>query len=614
MVVWSVLACTPSPDVLHIDPVPGNPLVTRAPLYPWPSDLFLVDDPTTATGRRIDIDADLLPEGVPPEIIADDGFTRAPAILAWFDGGIDPATLPDLAGSVAPGSSAMLVRQGDFDPVPILAEIDANVADPTQAALILRPQHTLDPDTGYVVILTDGLETIAGDVPPVNDAFRALRDGLPTDDPTVEGMRPGFAPVTEALAAHQIAPESVVLAWTFHTRSESGVVDLALHLQDAVSTGEVGDWTLTSDVVEDDNRVITGTFTTPDFLDAEGGFVLDQGLPVQQGSREVEFLLTIPVTVTEARPVVLFGHGFFSAKEEITWSSLQHSLQPWAMSAASVDFIGFNEADTVASAPALAGDLVALRRVIHQQLQSHTHFTALARLIEAHGAEIVEDRGAGAFSPLDPDRIEYMGISNGGTQGAVILATSPVIDRGALVVPGGAWAHMLQRAVQWSDLGGLFELRYPDPVDLQLVLSIVQHLFDPVDTVNFARGLVTQPFDGRGPNQVTLHMAVEDSQVSNMVTEWIARDAGLPIVEPSGRQAYGLDGIELPPPGRTDVAGALFVYDEGYPAQPTTNTPPSEDNGSHESIRYLPAYTEQVGAFLEDGTLVQVCDGACDPD
>ena len=31
-------------------------------------------------------------------------------------------------------------------------------------------------------------------------------------------------------------------------------------------------------------------------------------------------------------------------------------------------------------------------------------------------------------------------------------------------------------------------------------------------------------------------------------------------------------------------------------------------------MRSLESYLEQVGAFLEDGTIVQVCDGACDPD
>lgn len=614
-IVLSWLGCRPAEvEVLHLEPLEGNPLVARAPLYPWPSDLFLVDDPATHTGRRLDLPEALLPEGIDAGVLDDDGFSRATTLLAWLEGGIDPGSLPDPAGSVQPDASILLLREGDFEPTPVLAEIDAGTLDPSAAALLIRPQRTLEPSTGYVVLLRDSLRTLDGGVPAPSPAFRALRDRIPTDSDTVESMRADFELLHDALAARDLDPSTIVLGWTFHTRSEAGVVDAALHLQDTVSSGPPPAWTLTSDVHEGDNRLITGTFEAPDFLGDEGRFTLEQGLPIEQGRRQVPFLLTIPDTVDEPRPVILFGHGFFSAKEEPTWSSLQHSLQPWRFSTASVDFIGFSEDDALATAPALGGDLVALEGVVHQQLQSHAHFTALARLLEASYDDIVEDRGDGAFLPLDPDRIAYLGISNGGTQGSVLLATSPHIDRGALVVPGGAWSHMMQRAVQWAEMSTLLQLKHPDPVDLQLVLSLTQQVLDPADIVNYARGLVEEPFPGRTANQVTLHMAVEDSQVANMVTEWVARDAGLPVLEPSGREIFGLQGVSAPPPGRTDLPGALFVYDEGYAPQPTGNVPPPVDNGAHETIRYLPAYTEQVGAFLEDGTIVQVCDGACDPD
>jgi hypothetical protein len=56
------------------------------------------------------------------------------------------------------------------------------------------------------------------------------------------------------------------------------------------------------------------------------------------------------------------------------------------------------------------------------------------------------------------------------------------------------------------------------------------------------------------------------------------------------------------------------VYDENYPALPEGNVPPAEDNGAHETIRLTEAYKEQMGTFLETGRIVQVCDGACDPD
>jgi hypothetical protein len=614
-----LLACR-GPDEtsapLHLDPVEGNPLVPRAPLYPWPSDLWLVDDPTTPSGHRVEVPQELLPEGVLADSIADDGFTRAPAILAWFEGGIDPLSLPDIGGSVEEGSPVLVLEAGTAAPVPAIAEVDANVLDANVQALIVRPVAALAPSTTYVVVLRDGLRTPDGGPPPVEDAFRALRDGIPTDDPTVEAMRPAFEVVLDTISAAGLATDEVVLAWQFTTRSEEAVVAPVLAMHDLAM-----DWTLPayapiSDTNDGANRLVVGTFVAPDFLGPEGRIALDaDGQPIVKGDRTVEFLVTIPNTVAAPRPVVAFGHGFFSAKEETTWGSLQQLIQPLAVSTLSVDFIGFNEADAFETLGALTGDLVALAEVADQQLQSHVHFTLLARLLEEQLADgVVEDRGAGPFHPLDATRLEYMGISNGGTQGSVILATSPMYRSATLVVPGGAWTHMLQRAVQWTSMGSLIELQYTDPLELQLVLSMTQQVLDPVDIVNYARGLVTEPFPGRPAHRVAMHMAVGDSQVANVVTEWVARSAGVPLVTPSAREVWGLETVALPPPGRPDLASALFVYDELYPPEVEDNVPPALDNGAHETIRDLAVYLAQVSAFIEDGALVQVCDGACDPE
>ena len=56
------------------------------------------------------------------------------------------------------------------------------------------------------------------------------------------------------------------------------------------------------------------------------------------------------------------------------------------------------------------------------------------------------------------------------------------------------------------------------------------------------------------------------------------------------------------------------MYDEGYAPLPAGNLSPTDDNGAHETIRDLTSYLEQVPTFLEDGRIVQVCDGPCDPD
>ncbi len=63
-----------------------------------------------------------------------------------------------------------------------------------------------------------------------------------------------------------------------------------------------------------------------------------------------------------------------------------------------------------------------------------------------------------------------------------------------------------------------------------------------------------------------------------------------------------------------NLQGVTKVYDMGVEPIPPGNLSPLEETDVHDDVRSLDVYKDQVGAFLEDGTVIQVCDGACDPD
>lgn len=607
LLLVALVGCNKDPDLTGIPNLPGgNPLVPDEPMFPFPSDFYLVDDASTATGKRVAFPAEALPEGLPPEMFVADGFSRVQPILALLDGGVDPASLPDPhdpGASIADGSPVWLLRADDGARVPVLAEVDGQAAVVADQALIVRPHVALDPATTYVVVLRDGLRTADGGAHEPTKAFRALRDGLSTDSDAVESLRDDFETVNAAIAAQGLDPEEVVLAWSFTTRSREEVTAPLLAMHDEMMAAELGAFVVESDTVDGDNRLIRGTFTAPDFLGDDSRIALDGGAPVVRGTKAVDVLVTLPIGIDGPRPVMVFGHGFFSSIEEPTWSSLNDSLHRWEMSAVSTKFLGFNEEDQIASLGILGGEMARLGEVVDQQLQSQANHTAMVRVIREQLADDVPE--------LDPDAIVYMGISNGGTQGLTLLTASPNLSRGAFVVPGGGWSHMLQRAVQWNTLGGLLETRYPDPAELQLVMSLAQIVFDPVDSLNWVDKLVNDRFPGRPPVEVTVHMAVGDCQVANLVTEWVVRTAQIPVVTPSTVVPWGVEQVTAPEPGGN---AAMLVYDEGYPPLPEGNLPPATDNGAHETIRGLEAYKQQMGTFLETGRIVQVCDGACDPD
>lgn len=604
-------------DVVGVDDL-ANPIVPQVPLFPWPSDQYLVADPATASGRRVSLPTDLLPEGITPAMFAaDDGFSRVVPMLTYLPGGVDPSTLPDPhdeGATLADDSPVIVVRSGTCERVPLLAEVDANAPNADTQALILRAHRALAPATRYVVLLRDTLRSAAGDPIEPSAAFLSLRDAESGGGEAVEAWRPAFRAVHATIEDLELDPGEIVQAWTFTTRSEDDVVAPALALQDQAAVAPLDRYAL-DDVqyAEDgDKALVYGTVGVPWFLDSDNRLVQDaDGTPVVQETRDVPFLVTIPRTVTGPREGVLVGHGFFSSIEEPTWANLFDSLTLWQRPAFSTKFYGFAEEDLLATAGILGGGLEDADTIVHQQLQSHVDFTVLHRLATQVLPGVVKvDWGEGEISPLAEGDLPWIGASNGGTQGLVILATSPVLSRSVLVVPGGGWSHMLTRAVQWKQFGPLFEGRYPDPRELQLVMSLLQNVLDPADSLNYAEHLLTERYPGRAPEVEALFIeAKEDSQVANMVTRWVARTAGFPLITPSPVDVWGLDTIEEPDPG---VPHGYTIYDLGKPPNPEGNVPP-EENGAHGQVRELESYKLQVGTFLDTGKVIHPCEGPCDP-
>ena len=600
----------------------GNPLVPEVAALPYPSDFYLADDASTPTGRRIAIPSEAMPDGMRAELFDQDGFTIIPSILAYLPGGTDVASLPsptDHAASVADDASVMLVREGTWERVGVLAELDQTTSDTARQAIIIRPLRALDYDTGYVVILRTSLRKLDGSAHAPSAVYAALRDQARTGIDEVDSQLDDFVLVNAAIAGTGLDPMEVALAWSFHTRSEAAVTDPLVRMQLAANVAPIGDYAITSDVIDGPNRQIRGTLDTPNYVDPETKrVVLDaNGEPTRFGDREVPFVLTIPETIDEPRPTIIYGHGFLGTRNQTTYGSFNELCQAYRMSAAGMEF-GFHERVVPTIARAFGDDWGALNEVVAEVQQTFVDSTFLARLIrERFSTELTRDPmdGSDPYALLSADDVHYMGISNGGTFGYVMAATSPQIERAVMVVGGGGLIHFLQRATQWNDFGPLLDVFMPDPIDQQLAFSLAQQLLDPVDAMNYIRHLVTDRYPGMRPLRASMHMAVGDSQVNNLVTEWAMRSAQIPMVVPSPRDVWDLPTVnaDLPAGAPPDVLAVMHVYDEHVTPSPITNIPPAEDNGTHGSVRALPSYKTQVGRFLDEGIFVHACDGPCDP-
>ena len=614
-------------DIAFPNKAGGNPLVPEYAALPFPSDFFLVKDTTTATGYRVAIPQAALPgNAITSKLFAaDDGFSRIPSILAYLPGGFDKKSLPDPddgALTVSSKSPAFLLKAVTWEKVPILIELDMTAPDDKSRALILRPLTLLDEKTQYVVLITNKLKTLGGKPRVVGAAFAALRDGVKTLDQEIEKQREDFKQVTGAIKALSLTATDVVLGWTFRTRSEKQVVSTLVSMQQAMNKAPLAKHTIVSDKIEKsgikENRQVVASVKMPNFVGTDGKVKLDaSGKAVQQGEREVKFGLTIPSTVTSARPIVMYGHGFLGGwiqGTRGTWNDIatKHKYVTAATN------MGMHEDLEKMVMSAISVSPLKLQTVVSEVQQALVNVTYLARLVQGKLATEItgKDGGGNPVTLMDKDKTYYHGISNGGTFGFVVAATSPVVQRASIIVGGGGLTHFLQRAVQWSDYDKFLKMLYQDPVDLQLMMSLLQMTLDPIDSMNYSPYLITKRFTGLKPIPVAVHMAVNDSQVRNLVTEWVVRSAKIPLITPSPKKIYGLKTITAAAPGGAPAGtlGAMFVYDEKVTPSPKTNLPPKADNKTHGTVRKLGAYVTHVTTFLDSGKFIQVCKGACDPE
>jgi hypothetical protein len=242
--VRNLAACSP-PKGAKCDPF--DPSLC---MKPFPNDYFTVADPSTDTGRRLNFQADAMPQnkdGVPidpTDFNRADGFSPGSAITvkipevetqAAFDNtGFVPLTNP---GAYADENQPAVVIDADTgERQPIFAELDANPnhyqpGDTADVNLIIRPNLNFLEGHRYIVALR-GIRNAAGNPVDAPMAFRVYRDKLSTTDPDVEARRPHMEDLLSTLEGDGIPRGNLYLAWDFTVASEHSLAGRALAIRD----------------------------------------------------------------------------------------------------------------------------------------------------------------------------------------------------------------------------------------------------------------------------------------------------------------------------------------------------------------------------------------------
>ena len=601
-------------------------------LLPFPNDRWTVPDPTTPTGRRVNLPLLGMPRSFagkpidPTEWNRNDGFSPGAAVLTVVPG-VDlarsgVATIGTIGRSVERTQPIVLLNTRTGQRHPFWAELDARATDAARQALIVRPAVTLEEGTRYVVglgALVDG----AGKRIPPSAAFAASRN-----EPHVRAM-------ARQLQRVGLQAKDLVLAWDFTVASTENQTARMLKIRDdafASLAGGAPSFEISgiTDYAESESaelfRQVTGTVTVPNYLNTPNGVSGSRfnyvgstdGLPTRLGgsaTMDATFTCNIPRAALErpARPS-LYGHGLLGTQSEVNAGNVKRMAAEQGFAFCAADWIGMATEDigTVGSILVDASNFPALADRVQQGI---LNFLFLARLMKDPRAFAAHSAFKAGQKPLlDTSEVFYDGNSQGGIIGGALMGVAQDIERGVLGVPGMNYSTLLDRSTDWARYEKFFRSTYPDRVDQLLIFDLMQMLWDRAETNGYAAHIEHDPLPGTPSHQVLLMVAFADHQVANVTAETEARTIGAALRCPAlapGRTAqaepfWGLECI-----GTYPHHGSAIVYWDSNktPETPLDNTPATEGEDPHGFPRAQVTNREMKARFLEGRGVRDTCRG-----
>ncbi|MBM0231088.1 hypothetical protein JNW91_03875 [Micromonospora sp. STR1_7] len=629
-----------------------DPIDPTACLLPFPNDYFTVPDRTSPTGRRVRLAASAMPANTqgtpidPTEWNRQDGFSPGSPILVRVPGLDAVATriapVTDIGRSLAPDAPIVLLNTRTGKRTPYWAELDAHAAgQPDRQLLIIRPAVALAEGTRYVVGLRD-MRDGSGALIPAPKAFTAYVTGagLGHRDRRVPQMKR----IVSDLTRTDVKRHGLYLAWDFTVASRHGLTGRMLAVRDSAfaALGRAApSFTVTqvTDYPPEQEpliaRQVTGTIGVPSYLTGDGGpgSRLHYGpaggggrpptpnsLPTPSGTTvAADFVCNIPRSASAAKPahLSLYGHGLLGRPSEINAGNVRTMSNTYDFTFCATSWIGMAAADV----PYVAGaftDLSAFPAVVDRLQQSYLNFLFLGRAMIHPGGFAAHPafRDATARPLINvAGGLHYDGNSQGGINGGALTAIAQDWTRSVLGVPAMNYSTLLQRSVDFAPFQTIMDGHYPDKVDQQLILALLQMLWDRSEANGYAQHMTDRPLPGTPAHQVLMHVAFGDHQVSPAAAEVQARTIGARLHTPALADGWSLDappywGI-APIRSYPYTGSAIVIWNSGAAfAPPPTNLAPAGPqygDDPHEFPRAQAGAQKQKAAFLLTGKVIDVC-------
>ncbi|MBT3223165.1 MAG: hypothetical protein HN348_29170, partial [Proteobacteria bacterium] len=501
-----LLACQPQagPDENPTDS--GIGLLGEGLLNPYPSVHLMADDLLNlpeiepgGQGTKLPVD----------EMDWRNGFSPSQTAIVSLET-VNTDALPYWQEPTPGEGGVLLVDLTDGAFLPVMAELDAHPdADPP--VLVIRPLTQLPFNHRIAVVITT-------DTTERPQRFDDLIGGNPPS--SLADYADHYETLIDDLSTLQISTESIALAFDFPVSDPTITLTSALDQLDPLDTYEFRNQRDldNGDVVAPYTwRVAEGVLGVQDFLiDDERLDRNDDGTVNVVGTTDADLYVHIPTSVQDAAegtvPIMVFGHGIFSKPGNY----LDQSDDPSGVNQLAEEG-GFIVIATVwrgltwkdrADVVAAANDIGLLPSIPDRLVQGQIATQSLIHHIR-EGSLLDDDvfLGRSGQKLPNPDQLVYYGISLGGIEGAVLAANTTEFDAAVLHVPGSQWSTMLERSSNWTAFELFVANTVPDAAERQLLYSLSQLWWDPVDPMSYAHALVNQ--------SILLQESIGDEQVPN---------------------------------------------------------------------------------------------------
>ena len=608
-----------------------DPLVPTQCGFPFPSNVYLVDDASTHSHKRVAFAETTLPvhgktmAPIPASLVADsDGFSPGQAPITHLPGAtiLGLPTQHDIDTSLSSESPTILLDADTGELVPHFAELDMTATSDDDRTFIIRPVVRLKDAHRYIVAIRHVVDASGVELEP-SPVFAALRDGTENAEPSVGLRRDLYADIFDKLDAAGIDKADLQLAWDYSTASRENNTEKMVFMRDdaLADVGSHGPHYVIDTITDDPNpeiaRRIEGHMTVPLYLDSPdpgGSLVLGaNGMPEKQGTADYPFIVQIPHSATTGTPggIVQNGHGLLGSRHEGENGYLATLANRGNFVTIAVDMIGMAEDDEVTAISAILNDPLTFRPFVDRQLQGMTNQLLAMRMMMGDFAndEAVKFNGVSA---IDTTQHFYRGDSQGGIFGGTYMALSTDVARGLLGEPGAPYNLLLNRSVDFQSFFDLLAARYTSHRDLQLVLGVLQMLWDRVEPDGYLPYMTAGNLPNTPPHRVLIHSAIGDHQVTPLGAYFVARTVGAVALTPAPRPIWGIEEVSGAASG-----SAIVEYDYGalVPPLPDTNAPTTapDDTDPHDWVREEPSAMDQSAHFFTTGEIIPFCVGTCDP-